>query len=39
MIPTIRFSETFSGSEAAGTPVESQKDPPYLLSAETEFSP
>lgn len=38
-IPTIRFSGTFSGSEAARTPVESQKDPPYLLSAETEFSP
>lgn len=38
-IPTIRFSVTFSGSEAGGTSVESQKDPPYLLSAETEFSP
>lgn len=27
----------FSDSEATGTPVESQKDPPYLLSTETEF--
>lgn len=35
----IRFSETFSGSEAAGIPVESQEDPSYLLSAEAEFSP
>lgn len=37
-IPTIRFSETFSGSATAGVPVESQKAPPYLLSAEAEFS-
>ncbi|MBZ3655518.1 hypothetical protein JS565_01130 [Salmonella enterica subsp. enterica serovar Senftenberg] len=28
-----------SGSAAAGIPVESQKDPSYLLSAEAEFSP
>lgn len=35
----VWFYKTFPGSAAAGIPVESQKDPPYLLSAEAEFSP